>query len=259
MKMKTLIIALGGLMILSIPTKGQFGTPQAKDNTLLVKGTAIIKQMPEIIYASINVKSESQDYADCQNKLLAKMERARSSILKQNISSDLIKTNEISINEREEYIGGKMTKTGFVGSISLIIESQYSPEIAKKLLTAFTSDSLVLNYSIGFKLSEKQKSQLRQLAISKAVDDAKERALLIAKSSNIKLIKLNSLIYLDDEITFNRDNDVIKEEIRPAQDVFVTVRGNNPNTPNIDFNPKEIGIIKSIRMEWTIEENPNKD
>ena len=37
--------------------------PQAKDNTLLVKGTAIIKQMPEIIYASINVKSESQDYA----------------------------------------------------------------------------------------------------------------------------------------------------------------------------------------------------
>jgi len=257
--MKTKIITLTGLLILSISTKGQFGASQAKDNTLLVKGTAILKQIPEIIYASVNVKSESENYTDCQNKLLAKMDKVRSSILKQNISNDLIKTNDMTINERQEFINGKTTKTGFNGNISLIIESPYSPEISKKLLTAFTTDSLVLNYSIGFKLSEKQKSQLRQLAIAKAVEDAKERVYLIAKSSNVKLIKLNSITYLDDEITYNRDNDIIKTEIRPTQDVFVAIRGNNSNTPNIDFNPKEIGIIKSIRMEWTIEENPNRN
>jgi uncharacterized protein YggE len=257
--MKTKIITLTGLLILSISTKGQLGTSQAKDNILLVKGTAILKQIPEIIYASVNVKSESENYSDCQNKLLAKMDKVRSSILKQNISNDLIKTNDMTINERQEFINGKTTKTGFNGNISLIIESPYSSEISKKLLTAFTTDSLVLNYSIGFKLSEKQKSLLRQLAIAKAVEDAKERAYLIAKSSNVKLIKLNSITYLDDEITYNRDNDIIKTEIRPTQEVFVTIRGNNSNTPNIDFNPKEIGIIKSIRMEWTIEENPNKN
>src|SRR5665647_1218721 len=131
------------------------------------------------------------------------MDKVRSSILKQNISNDLIKTNDMTINERQEFINGKTTKTGFNGNISLIIESPYSPEISKKLLTAFSTDSLVLNYSIGFKLSEKQKSQLRQLAIAKAVEDAKERAYLIAKSSNVKLIKLNSITYLDDEITYN--------------------------------------------------------
>ena len=66
MKMKTVSIALGGLIILSISTKGQFGTLQAKDNTLHEKGTAILKQIPEIINASINVKSEPQDYTDCK-------------------------------------------------------------------------------------------------------------------------------------------------------------------------------------------------
>jgi uncharacterized protein len=261
-KMKTRIsnIAFAGLMILSIPIQGQVGTAQIKDNTLLVKGTAILRQMPEIIYASINVKSESQSYVDCQNKLLAKLEKAKSSILKQDISTELIKTNEISINEKQEYIANKMTKTGYIGNISLTIESQYSPEFAKKLLTAFTSDSLILNYSIGFRLSEKQKSQLRQLAITNAIDNAKERATLIAKSSNIKLIKLNSIIFLDDENTFTRDNDLIKNEILPNQEIFVTIRGaGNSNTPNIDFNPKEIGIIKSVRMEWFIEEIPNKN
>ena len=45
--MKTKIITLTGLLILSISTKGQFGASQAKDNTLLVKGTAILKQIPE--------------------------------------------------------------------------------------------------------------------------------------------------------------------------------------------------------------------
>lgn len=259
MTMKTLIITLTGLLTISISTNGQFGTVQAKDNTLLVKGTAIIKQIPEIIYASVNVKSESANYSDCQNKLLIKMESVKSTILKQNISNELIKTNEITVNERQEFISGKMTKTGFVASISLIIESQYSPEFSKKLLTAFTTDSLVLNYTIGFKLSEKQKTQLRQLAITKAADDAKERALIIAKSSNVKLSRLNSISFMDDEITFNKDNDIIKTEIRPSQDVFVTVRGNNSTTPNIDFNPKEIGIIKSIMMEWTIDDNSNKN
>ncbi|MGB8490616.1 MAG: SIMPL domain-containing protein [Bacteroidales bacterium] len=257
--MKTIIIILTGLFILSNSTKGQLGTPEVKDNTLLVKGTAILKQIPEIIYASVNVKSESENYSDCQNKLLAKMDKVRSSILKQNISNDLIKTNNMTINERQEYVNGKNTKTGFNGNISLIIESPYSPEISKKLLTAFTTDSLVLNYSIGFKLSEKQKSQLRQLAITKAVEDAKERAFLIARSSDIKLIKLNSIVFLDDAITYIRDNDIIKEEIRPTQEVFVAVGGNNPGRPDIDFNPKEIGIVKSIRMEWTIEENPDKN
>jgi uncharacterized protein YggE len=253
--MKTIFTILSGLLIFSLSVKGQLGTPQAKDQTLLVKGTAVLKQMPEIIYASVNVKSEAQDYSDCQNKLLYKMEKVKSSLLNQNIGRDLIKTNEISISERKEYINGKTVGTGFVGNISLIIESPYSTEISNKLLIAFRNDSSGLNYSIGFRLSEAQKSQLRQQAITRAIDDAKEKALLIAKSTNIKLIKINSITYLDDDFTFIRDRDIIREEVRPSQVAFVAVRGDNSNTPNIDFNPKEVGIIKSVRIEWTISDN----
>ena len=253
--MKTIFAILSGLLIFSLSVNGQLGTPQAKDQTLLVKGSAVLKQIPEIIYASINVKSEAQDYSDCQNKLLYKMEEVKSSILKQNIGRELIKTNEITISERREYINGKTISTGFIGNISLIIESPYSTEISNKLLIAFKNDSLALNYSIGFRLSEVQKSQLRQQAITTAIDDAKEKASLIAKSSNIKLIKINSITYLDEDFTYLRDRDIIREEVRRSQAAFVAVTGNNSNTPNIDFNPKEIGIIKTVRIEWTISIN----
>jgi uncharacterized protein len=253
--MKTIFVILSGLLIFALSVNGQIGTAQTKDQTLLVKGSAILKQMPEIIYASVNVKSEAQDYSDCQNKLMYKMEEVKSSLLKQNISRELIKTNEITISERREYINGKTVSNGFVGNISLIIESPYSTEISNKLLIAFRNDSLALNYSIGFRLSEVQKSQMRQQAITIAIDDAKEKASLIAKSSNIKLIKINSITYLDEDFTYLRDRDIIKEEVIRTQEVFVAVRGANSNTPNIDFNPKEIGIIKTVRIEWTISTN----
>jgi uncharacterized protein YggE len=250
--MKTISTFLFGLLILSLSVNGQTGTVVAKDQTLLVKGSAILKQMPEIIYASVNVRSEDLDYSECQDKLLLRTEDVMSALLKQNISSDLIKTNEISISERKEYVNGKTVNAGFAGNISLIIESPYSAELAKKLLTAFKNDSLALNYSIGFRLSETQKSRLRQQAITTAIEDAKEKASLIAKSSNVELIRINTITYLDEDFTYLRDRDIIREEVRQSQDVIVSIRGNSSNTPSIDFNPKEIGIIKTVRIEWAI-------
>ena len=202
---------------------------------------------------SVNVRSESRDYSDCQDKVLSKTEKVKSAFLKQNISKDYIKLNEISINERKELINGRTVNSGFMGNINLLIEAPYSSDIANKLLSAFKDDSLFVNYNISFKLSEVQKSQLRKQAISMAIEDAKEKASLIEKSSDIKLLKINSITYLDDDLSFSRDRDIIKEQVLPSQDVFY-IRGNNQNTPSIDFNPKEIGVIKSVRIEWTINE-----
>lgn len=110
-----------------------------------------------------------------------------------------------------------------------------------------------LNYTVGFRLSEAQKSQLRQQAINLAIEDAKEKASLIANSSDIKLLNINSITYLDDDMTYLRDRDIVKEVVRPSQEV-VMIRGTETDATNIDFNPKEIGIIKSVRIEWTIQE-----
>lgn len=257
--MKNLIITLATLFLFSSPTKAQFGFIQTKDHTLLVKGTAILKQMPEIISASISIKTVSKDYSDCQDKLLTKIERVKSTFIKQNIDAELIKIEEFTINEKVDYVEGRMVHNGFNGNISIIIESTYSPEFTKKLFTALQNDTSALNYQIGFKLSEEQKSKLRKQAISLAVDDAKEKATLIAKSSNVKLIKINSISYLDDELPWSNDRDIIKESIESSPSVFAAMVVSDSSTPSVDFNPKEIGIIKTVNIEWTIDEYPNKN
>ena len=257
--MKNLIVTTIGLAVFLISAKGQFSDPQIKDNVLFVKGTAIIRQIPENISVSINIKYTSKDYSDCQDKLLAKMVLVKSSLKKQNISEDLIKTDEMSVQERVDYIEGKMVHNGFNGNITVIIESTYSPEFSKKLLTALKSDSLVLDYNIGFKLSEAQKSRLRKETVSLAIEDAKEKAALIAKTSNVGLVKINSIKYSDDEFPFYIDRDIIKTMLEPTPLIFAAAEVGASAKTSIDFNPKEIGIIKTVQIEWTIDNNPNKN
>jgi uncharacterized protein len=252
--MRTIILNLIALTLFSISIKGQFLTSPTKDNTLVVEGIAIIKEIPNDILAVITVKAESQNYAECQDKLLNRIGIAKSSILRQNINKDLIKTNEITINEKDEYVDGKREKTGFIGSISLSIETPFSPDFAGKLLTALKIDSLGVEYNIKFKLSEDQKFKLRSEAITLAVADAKEKAMILAKSSNIKLIKINSISYLDEGSIFDLDRDIVIEELHPRNVSYAIIGSPNEMAQNIDFNPKEVGIYKSVLIEWKIAE-----
>jgi hypothetical protein len=158
---------------------------------------------------------------------------------------------EISINENKEYINGKQQKIGFSGTITLTIESVFSPDFANKLIAALKIDPV--EYNIRFKLSEDQKTKLRHDAITMAVEDAKEKAILLANSSNIKLDKINSISYLDEGYVFNQDRDIVREEMLPTQEVFMMVEAPG-NSTSIDFNPKEIGIYKSVQIEWKIDE-----
>jgi uncharacterized protein YggE len=240
--MRSIILNLIALTLFSISVKGQFLTSPTKDNTLVVDGNAIIKAIPNDILAVITVKAESQNYTECQDKLLNRIGIVKSSILRQNINKDLIKTNEITINEKNEYVDGKKMKTGLQGSISLSIETTFSPDFAGKLLTALEIDSLGVEYNIRFNLSEDQKSKLRKEAITLAVADAKEKAIILAKSSNIKLIKINAISYLDEGNIFDHDRDIVREEFNPILEAFAVMGSPNEMAQNVDFNPKEIGI-----------------
>ncbi|HET6556297.1 MAG TPA: SIMPL domain-containing protein [Prolixibacteraceae bacterium] len=238
-------------VLISFNTNGQSNIQN--NNTLIVKGVAILKQTPEIIYATINIKIESKEYNDCQDKVMTALQKAKSTFINSGIEKDLIKTNEIGVSENREFKDGEFVKTGFTGNVSLIIESVYSIDFTQKLLTALKNDSLSVYYNIGFKLSETQKTLLRQKSISMAIEDAKEKARSIAESSNVYLIKINSIVYKDDDYAArNSDKDIIKEDIWISQDI--RIRGTGNNSPTIDFNPNEIGIQKSVQIEWTIKE-----
>ena len=53
----------------STPQFGQSNTP-CRENSLLVNGTAILKQTPELLNASITIRVKGVKFNECQEKLV---------------------------------------------------------------------------------------------------------------------------------------------------------------------------------------------
>ncbi len=245
--MKKLIILLGIIIWLISPLSGQTNIPCNK-NTIAVKGIAILKQKPEILTAGITIKVTADKFNPCQEKLIKAVNQAKNIFIKRGIAPDMIHTNDLNISEKRDYLSDGRTKLSYEGNSSVTIEQPYSLEFATKLLAGLQNDSVPLQYSIDFTLSESQKKELRRKAISTAVADAREKAEALAESANIRLLKIKSIIFTDEEMGRSYESDLVQES------VMFSRSKNGSSLPVIDFNPKEIGIRKSVTIEWEIEE-----
>jgi uncharacterized protein YggE len=219
---------------------------------ILVKGVAIVKEIPEIIAVTINVKTESPNYKTCQEQMEKLISKTKRIFVTSGISADLIKMNGIRVTEKIEYSKGERINNGYLGAASFGIESTFSTDFTSKILTALKNDSIVITYSIEFKLSESQKAKVRQKAVELAIADAKEKAKLIAEASNVILLKINSIDYKNEDSGRDSEYDIISKDNWISREIYLGSAGRKENTE--DLNPKEIGIQKSVQMKWIIKE-----
>jgi len=249
--MRKIILILASLSLLTNNSFGQ-NDNEKTDNLLLVKGVAIVKEIPEIISITINIKTESPNYKTCQEQMEKVIIKTKRIFVSSGISSELIKMNEIRVNEKIDYLKGERINNGFTGAASFGIESTFSTDFTNKLLTALKNDSITITYSIVFKLSESQKASVRQKAVELAIADAKEKAKLIANASNVVLLKINSIDYKNEDFGRDTEYDIISKDYWAYRDIRIGSGSRNESTE--DLNPKEIGIQKSVQMKWIIKE-----
>jgi uncharacterized protein YggE len=248
--MKSSIVFFALLLLFATPQFGQTKNPSG-ENTLIVKGIAILKQTPEILSARITIKATSDKYNPCQEKLVRAIDQAKRVFVKNGIDNKTIQISDLNISEKKDYLPDGRIKTSFEGNSSLLIENSFSAEYAKKMLVALQNDSLSMLYNLDFILSENQKKELRQKAIANAVADAREKAEAIAAASNVRLLNIKSINFTDDETGRFTESDLVQENVLFARGNTFSKSGSQ--LPTIDFNPKETGIKKSVTIEWWIE------
>ncbi len=251
MKIKLFLLTL--LASIAQFTNGQTSSI-SKDNSLSVRGVAIINAIPEVVVVRIDLDTEDEKFNACQEKLMQITDLAKLVLVRHGIEKETIHINRMNVSEKRLYVQNQPEKVLFAGKASLLIEHPYSMEYTRKLLAGFQDGSISFHYTINFTLSEKQKTELRKKTIQMAIEDAKEKAQAIAVGANINLLKINSINFLETEYSgYSIDTDLVKErEIEPQ--VFYNVGASYQNSGAIDFNPKEIGIKKSITVEWQIQE-----
>ena len=190
-----------------------------------------------------------------EQKLFALAEISKDpELLKYHLESPLKKSfTTLVVDFRME----QSSKLSFEGNAVLTIENNYTTAYAQKLLSVLQNDSVSFNYNLDFTLSENQKSTLRRKAIEASMADAREKAEAIARAAGVKLWKINSITYSDDETGRGLDSDLVRENsLFSGNAVMFKSSG---QVPEINFNPKEIGIKKTISVEWSMEEKKQSD
>ena len=222
------------------------------ESTLLVMGVAELEEIPENVMATIKVKVEATKYSECHKKIWIEMEKTKSIFINKGIKNELLKTSSIKVSEKYDRVESSLVHTGYEGSISISIESKYTEEFANKLMAALEDETIALKYDIRFELSESQKAELRKKTIAIAIQDAKEKADVIAKSSGLKLMKIKSIIF-DNGSWYHRDNDLVRTDI--AFGMVGSIAGmNHGRKRSAIVNPVEIGIRKSVEFTWIVKE-----
>ena len=105
------------------------------------------------------------------------------------------------------------------------------------------------SYTVNFVLSESQKQDIINYAIEKSIADAILKAEIIAKASNLELVRISSIKYSKDYFSYETDNDVISlvnQRIRFNVPMAMIM----PPTDEMTINQEELAVEKIVTVEW---------
>ncbi len=240
MKKRTQLILFGFLLIAA---SNLFA--QGNSNVLKVQGEAIFQVAPEVLVVNIPIQVKDPVYERCTKQLVANYNLLKAALVENNIEEEAIKSDNLSVNENYTWDQRERKFEGYIGNLRVSVEQEYTVEKLSSIIETLKSEEFRFGYNISFKLSEKQKSDQLEKAINLAVEDAMNKAKIIAGAANIKIGEIQ-------EINFGYSAPT-HELLTRSKEVFYNVEDAGGKM-ELNLNPQLIQIQKSVGIIWEIEE-----
>lgn len=241
--MKKIILSLAIVFF----TLGSFA--QDKQGGLItVEGKSSVKLAPEDISFTVNFSVKDENYKQCAEMSVEKMDKVKKLFIKNGIDEELIKTNSFSIHEVQKYDPElrKSVFDGYEANIPVTIRTKKDYEKNDKIFELI-KDNLQSSFSLNFALSEEQMETVKEKLIQLAVEDAKQKATVIAQSAEVNLGKIKSIQYGEPRMmgSFNTNMELMRAETMPLM-----------NAAKADItsvlSPDEIEMRTNIVIAWEI-------
>lgn len=215
---------------------------QAQNNQRSIKvvGEAMIKVIPEQTTFRIPLKIIDPSYMECSNSLRETLDKLQTDLLRQGISKDKVHADQYTISENMVYENGKRIQQGFKGSVSVVVSDIYSQEFVYKVLGSV--DKYKLSYAIDFSLSPEQKDVLSKEAITKAVEDATQKAHILAEASKLPLGEIILISYGERNFM---PGPLTQERMEISTADF-------KNSNELNLNPPSTHLAKKVTIVWQI-------
>ncbi|WP_319267827.1 SIMPL domain-containing protein [uncultured Draconibacterium sp.] len=219
-----------------------------QNGILTVEGKSSVKLAPEEISFTVNFSVKNDDYKQCAEMSVEKMDEIKKLFIKNGIDEDLIKTNSFSIREVQKYDPQtrKSVFDGYEANIPVTIRTKKDYEKNDKIFELI-KDNLQSNFNLNFALSEEQMEAVKEKLIKLAVEDAKQKAAVIAQSAELEIGKIKSVQYGEPRMigTYNTNMELMRAESLPL------LSASKADITSV-LSPDEIEMRTNIVIAWEI-------
>ena len=191
------------LLLLLIPflaftsVKAQDTAPQAiPKSALKITGTGQMRVTPDLAVVNMTVKATDMDFNNAVKKLNQKTSELNRKLLGAGFKKDEIKTSQLNVQENRHWRNGENIDSGYVANQHIELRFQRDYQRMSRLMEAFAKEEgAEALFHFGFALSDQARQQANEELIRKAIQDARAKATVIAKSSGVRLGKIRSISY----------------------------------------------------------------
>jgi uncharacterized protein YggE len=213
-----------------------------------VRGNASMQVPPDL--AVITISFNSLDMAF--NKAVKSVNDKNASLLKQleklGFKKTEIKSNSFNAGKNIFYRDHEPVDSGYIASQSVILEFKYDQQRVTKLVDAFIETTLELNFQFSFILSEEKLAEVRGKLIELSIQNAHERAAIIARQSKLTLGSIQHIQYgfSEDYTLYQR----LQYRVPPPLSAANDSGGFN------DLTVQDIAVSDEVLISWLISNKP---
>jgi uncharacterized protein len=190
MKTQTMKYSFGLLMtFLTLTAFGQTG------QELEVRGFGQIKTQPDLGVLNIELKTIQKEFGVAVSVLSSDYDKIVKHLEKEGFKKEEIKTNNYGVQGNRIFKRGTFYDSGFVAQQGITIEFENTKANLARLTDSFSKSPVKVKFSFSFAISDSKREVLRNELIKRAIDDAKQKAKLIAETSGQQLGKIKRIKY----------------------------------------------------------------
>ncbi len=208
--------------------------------TLRVTGETSIFVKPDLIIFNLRASKVCKGYEEAVRKSSELTVKIKDLVEKSGFDRKELKTDSLSVEPEYEYkekedSERKRILVGYRYRHDSFIEFDNDNEVLGKLIYEVSKSGLDIEFFVKYDLKDKVK--YKEEALEKAVEQAKRKADIIAKTSGVKLLDIRSIDYSFDKIGV----DMVYNSMSASRSY------------NIDIDADDIEISEDIEITWNIE------
>lgn len=181
------LASLGGYVISSFASASNDNSSSTEQHTMVILGTGTVKAEPTLAKLRLGVVTQAGTASEALQQNSEKMNQVIEALEALGITEEDLQTSHFKINPVYDYHCTPARLIGYRVSNQITVTTAQIDLIGQIIDTSVQAGANQV-HSLDFTLTEQEVTDLKQQALIKAVEDAKDKAAIIADTLDVEII-----------------------------------------------------------------------